>query len=195
MEPLHSYLSRYITLTNSQFDLLAVYLKEVELAPGDYFLREGNVCRTIGFVIQGTLRVLHFDQGDEVTRYFIPQGNIAVLPDSFRYQAPSTENIQAVTKTKLCLLRYEDMTKLFAEIPAWGRLVQKLVDEVQRQRALGRWMVGQPVPLRLNSFREEYPGLLETLPLHTMASYLRLAPSELKNYLQEMSGNQPPLVA
>ena len=95
MELLKNFLGQYVSLSETQFETLEASLREMELDAGDYLLREGNICRTICFVKEGTLRVLHFDQDGEVTRYFIPKGNIAVLPDSFRYQAPANENIQA----------------------------------------------------------------------------------------------------
>ncbi|GAB3176001.1 Crp/Fnr family transcriptional regulator [Telluribacter humicola] len=191
MEPLKAYLSRYMSLSDAQIELLVSYLKEVKLEAGDYFLREGNVCRHIGFVTEGVLRVLHFDRDDEVTRYFISNGNLAVLPDSFRHQAPATENIQAVTDTHIWILKYEDMVSLFGEIPAWGRLVQRLVEEVQRQRALGRVLASQNVQTRLNNFDEEYPGLIDVIPEKILASYLRMSPLELKKSRQSMIGNQP----
>jgi CRP-like cAMP-binding protein len=180
-----------MSLSDAQIELLVSYLREVELAPGDYFLRERNVCRHIGFVTEGVLRVLHFDHDDEVTRYFITNGNLAVLPDSFRYQAPATENIQAVTETRLWILKYEDMVNLFGEIPAWARLVQKLVEEVQRQRALGRMLASQSIQARLDSFHEEYPGLMEVVPEKILASYLKMSPAELKNNRPGMIGNWP----
>lgn len=191
MEPLKAYLLRYMSLSDAQIELLVSYLKEVKLESGDYFLREGNICRNIGFVTEGVLRVLHFDRDDEVTRYFIPKGNIAVLPDSFKYQAPATENIQAVTDARLWILKHEDMVRLFGEIPAWARLVQKLVEEVQRQRALGRVIASQSVQARLDSFHEEYPGLMEVLPEKALASYLRMSPLELKKSRQGTVENRP----
>jgi CRP-like cAMP-binding protein len=189
MELLKKYLSHYMSLSDEQLELLVSYLREVELSPGDYFLREGNVCRNIGFVTEGVLRVLHFDRDGEVTRYFIPKGSLAVLPDSFRHQAPATENIQAVTATRLWILRHEDMVKLFGEIPVWARLVQRLVEEVQRQRSLGRFLTTQDVEARLSGFRREYPGLLETLPEKVLASYLKMSPLEIKNSRQALPGD------
>lgn len=179
MELLKNFLKKYISLTDSQFKSLESVMREVQLEGGDYLLREGNVCRTIGFVEEGTMRVLHFDQDGEVTRYFIPQGNIAVLPDSFRYQAPATENIQAVTDCRLWVLRYDDLIKMYDQIPAWTRLVQKLHEEVIQQRSLGRMIGSQDIKSRLQFFNEEYPGLMEEIPTKVLASFLRISPLEL----------------
>ncbi|TDB66053.1 Crp/Fnr family transcriptional regulator [Arundinibacter roseus] len=187
MKLLKEFLSRYITLSDPQFENLGNSLREMHLQEGDYLLREGNICRTIGFVTQGTLRVLHFDQDGEVTRYFIPKGAIAVLPDSFRYQAPANENIQAVTDCRLWILRYEDLIKMYDQIPMWTRLVQKLLEEVQHQRALGRRLNMQDVRTRLQLFNEEYPGLAQEIPIKTLASFLRISPLELTKIRSEMA--------
>jgi CRP-like cAMP-binding protein len=187
MQLLKKFLESYITLTDSQFQTLETSLREVTLEEGDYLLREGNVCRTIGFVVEGTLRVLHFDQDGEVTRYFIPKGHIAVLPDSFRYQAPATENIQAVTNCQLLTLRYEDLIRMYDQIPAWTRLVQKLLEEVQQQRAFGRQIGAQEVRARFQLFNEEYPGLIEEIPTKILASFLSISPIELNRIREEVA--------
>lgn len=188
MDLLRSYLDRFINLSDEQFELLYSQVKVMELSKGDYFLREGNVCRNIGFVVEGVLRTIHFDREGEVTRYFIPEGNIAVLADSFRFQAPATENLQAVTDTLLWVIRYEDVIRLFAEIPALGRLIQKMTDESVRQRAMSRFIASQEPTGRVSSFQKEYPGLLETLPINILTSYLKLSPNELKRTLGAVNG-------
>ncbi len=187
MEPLKNYLEQYVSLSTAQFDTLEASLRGMELSAGDYLLREGNVCRTICFVQKGTLRVLHFDQDDEVTRYFIPKGDIAVLPDSFRYQAPANENIQAVTDCRLLVLRYEDLVKMYDQIPVWARLVQKLHEEVLQQRMLGRTLGSRDVRERLQLFNEEYPGLGDEIPTKFLASFLRISPLELNRIRGELT--------
>ncbi len=187
MELLKNFLESYINLSESQFQTLESSLREIQLEEGDYLLREGNICRTIGFVMEGTLRVLHFDQDGEVTRYFIPKGHIAVLPDSFRYQAPSTENIQAVTNCHLLTLRYEDLIKMYDQIPAWTKLVQKLLEEVQQQRAFGRMVGMQDIRSRFQLFNEEYPGLMDEIPTKILASFLRINPVELNQMRGELA--------
>ena len=187
MELLKNFLGQYASLSNTQFDTLESSLREMELDAGDYLLREGNICRTICFVQEGTLRVFHFDQDGEVTRYFIPKGNIAVLPDSFRYQAPANENIQAVTPCRLLVLRYEDLIKIYDQIPVWTRLVQKLHEEVLQQRMLGRTIGSLDVRARLQLFNEEYPGLSDEIPTKILASFLRISPLELNRIRGELT--------
>ena len=187
MELLKNFLGQYVSLSETQFETLEASLREMELDAGDYLLREGNICRTICFVKEGTLRVLHFDQDGEVTRYFIPKGNIAVLPDSFRYQAPANENIQAVTDCRLLVLRHEDLIKMYDQIPAWIRLVQKLHEDVLQQRTLGRTLGSRDVRERLQLFNEEYPGLSDEIPTTTLASFLRISPLELNRIRGELT--------
>ena len=195
MKELRSYLDRYIYLSDEQFSLLSSCVKVVDLSQGDYFLREGNVCRTIGFVIEGTLRTLHFDREGEVTLYFIQEGSLVVLPDSFRYQAPATENIQAVTPVRLWVIRYEDMIRLFGEISALGRLMQTMVEEVNRKRSLTRIMDGKEVRDRAEVFKKEYPGLMESLPVPLLASFLRISPNELKRTIEGVNGSLDSVLA
>jgi hypothetical protein len=137
--------------------------------------------------MQGTLRVLHFDQDGEVTRYFIRQGHIAVLPDSFRHQSPANENIQAVTDCQLLILRYEDLMNIHDKIPYWLRLVQKLLEEVTQQRQLGRTLNSFDIKSRLLLFDEEYPGLGTEIPVKILASFLRLSPLELIKLRSELA--------
>lgn len=187
MELLKNFLGQYVSLSKPQFDTLESSLREMELSAGDYLLREGNICRTICFVKEGTLRVLHFDQDGEVTRYFIPTGTIAVLPDSFRHQAPANENIQAVTDCRLLVLRYEDMIKMYDQIPVWIRLVQKLNEKVIQQRTLARTLGSRDIRERMQLFNDEYPGLNDEIPTKILASFLRISPLELNRIRGEMA--------
>lgn len=195
MEKLRSYLDRYIHLSDEQFLLLSSCIKVVELSQGDYFLREGNICRTIGFVIEGTLRTLHFDREGEVTAYFIQEGSLVVLPDSFRYQAPANENIQAVTPVRLWVIRYEDMISLFGEIASLGRLMLTMVEEVTHKRRLTRLMVGMDTAERVQVFKREYPGLMESLPVLMLASFLKVSPNELKKMIEGVNGSLDSILA
>jgi CRP-like cAMP-binding protein len=74
----------------------------IELKKEDYFSEAGKIAQQVAFVDNGILRVSYYNnKGKEITRYFIEENNFAVDLNSFSYQIPSSEYLQAITDCKL----------------------------------------------------------------------------------------------
>ena len=203
MELLKNFLGQYVSLSETQFETLEASLREMELDAGDYLLREGNICRTICFVKEGTLRVLHFDQDGEVTRYFIPKDArlfpgltvveaLALAHERWvdvRSTADAVLRTPPLVRSEWKVRRDTDalIERFGDQIPAWIRLVQKLHEDVLQQRTLGRTLGSRDVRERLQLFNEEYPGLSDEIPTTTLASFLRISPLELNRIRGEVT--------
>ena len=102
MENLINYLLQFGQLNQQQIDLIKNKAKLVELNKEEYFSEAGKIARQVAFVDNGILRVCYYNnKGEEITRYFIDENNFAVDLNSFTYQIPSSEYVQAVTDCKL----------------------------------------------------------------------------------------------
>ena len=70
MEALNKYLKQFPHYHPKVFDDILPFLSVKEIAEEDYFLRHGSVCREIGFVEKGLLRLYYLNDGKEVTNCF-----------------------------------------------------------------------------------------------------------------------------
>ncbi len=77
---------------------------------------------------EGILRVCYYNnKGEEITRYFIDENNFAVDLNSFTYQIPSSEYVQAVTDCKLLVFSAEALKDLSITIIAWESIINQII--------------------------------------------------------------------
>lgn len=68
--PLVAQISRIITLSEPEQTLINTWFRPQTLRSGDYWLREGQICRYVGFIESGLLRYTVNHDGDELTYSF-----------------------------------------------------------------------------------------------------------------------------
>lgn len=187
MEMLRKYLSQYEPLTDEQFELIAAKIRECYLKKGAYFLRQGEVCRKIGFVTEGILRVYFQNDTTDTTCYFIKENQFAVNIKSFNEQRPADDNKQAVTDVRLLVLGYDSMQMLLNVIPAWPTLVQKITEHTLLAKINRRSpMVAEDARTRYERFMREQPDVLARVPLRYVASYLGITQPSLSRLRKEI---------
>lgn len=181
MDNLINYLLRFGHLNQQQIDLVKYKAEEVSLKKEAYFSEAGRLAQQVAFVSEGILRVCYYNnKGDEITRYFIDEDNFAVDLNSYNYNIPSSEYIQAVTDCQLLVFSREDMAELSATIINWDAILSKitakgLLDKVNRISP----MMAEDAKTRYLHFLTKFPRLANRIPLSALASYLGITQSSL----------------
>ncbi len=181
MEKLINYLLQFEQLNQQQIDLIKSKAKEIELKKEDYFSQAGKIAKQVAFVEKGILRVCYYNnKGEEITRYFIDENNFAVDLNSFTYQIPSSEYVQAVTDCKLLVFSADALKDLSVTIIVWDSIINKisakaLLEKVNRISP----MIAEDARSRYLSFLEKFPQLANRIPLSLLASYLGITQSSL----------------
>ena len=146
------------------------------------------MCNHIGFLNKGIGRTYYTIDGREMTSYFnAGLRNLFVCSfTSFITRKPSFENIHFLEDTELFVLEYEQLQILYERSSAFQRLGRKLAEfnyvlsmeriySLQHETALGRY----------NQLIETYPGLMNLVPHHYIASYLGITPESLSRVRKE----------
>lgn len=181
MDNLINYLLRFGHLNQQQIGLVKDKAEEVRLKKEAYFSEAGRLAQQVAFVSEGILRVCYYNnKGDEITRYFIDEDNFAVDLNSYNYNIPSSEYIQAVTDCQLLVFSREDMIELSATIINWDAMLSKitakgLLDKVNRISP----MMAEDAKTRYLHFLTKFPRLANRIPLSALASYLGITQSSL----------------
>lgn len=181
MEMLRAFLERFAALRDAEWEAIAGACVPLQLPRGAYFLHPGQVNRRIAFITEGVCRYLSFDeQGREITRYFVKEGQFLSVLDSFRSQQPSELGIQALTEVEALAMDREAFDGLSAVLPAWEPLVrqvaeQALLEKVERFAP----MLQQDARSRYVAFLREQPDVLRRVPLAHVASYLGIPQQSL----------------
>lgn len=181
MEALIDYILQFGQLNQQQIALVQSKGATISLKKDDYFSQAGKIARQIGFITHGILRVLYYNnRGEEIIRYFLEEHHFAVDLNSFNYQLPSSEYVQAVTDCELIVLSRQSVEELSQTIIGWDEILHKittkaLLEKVNRISP----MLAQDATERYLNFISQYPGLANRIPLSALASYLGITGSSL----------------
>jgi CRP-like cAMP-binding protein len=181
MEVLIDYLLQFGPLNQQQIALIQSKGSTIHLKKDDYFSEAGKTARQIGFITQGILRVLYYnDRGEAITRYFVEERHFAVDLNSYNDQLPSSEYVQAVTDCELIVFSRKAVQELSLTITGWDEILHKittkaLLEKVSRISP----MLAEDATERYVNFLKQYPGLANRIPLSALASYLGITQSSL----------------
>ena len=179
--PLLDMLQQFGSLNAQQTALVSSLVKAKAYGAGDYFLRAGQVSQEVGFIVSGIFRVCYYDQeGNEITRYFLDEGNFVVDLQGFNLGISATEYIEAVTDCELLILNRSAMEMLSQTIMLWDGLVNKLTTKAMAEKvARVSWMMPRDAKARYQYFLEHFPNLANRVPLQYIASYIGVTKSSL----------------
>ena len=113
MQLLLNRLNELATLNEEVKIKLENLLKVEQFEKDDFILKEGSTIRKLYFVESGLLRGFHYKDEKEVINWFCNEGQFATSMYSFVSQKPSYENIQAIEKTTLFSINYQDLQNLY----------------------------------------------------------------------------------
>lgn len=154
--------------------------KVLHLQKGDFLLREGVICREVGFIQSGFVRSFYYNSiAEEVTYCFgFPDSFIADYA-SFVTQAPAKESIQAMSDVTMQVFSYKDI-KEFEEHNNWLRFF-KLLAEQEFIRIENRFFsqMKETAEYRYKKLVAENPEFLQQIPLNYLASYLGISQRHL----------------
>ncbi len=174
LDRLREYLTRYVELTDDQFEQLALLCRVQRVEKGSRVLAPGEVCAFEAFVANGCLRVYfsEFD-GSERVLYFAPEGWLVTDFESYLSERPAALTIDAVETTDLLIIDKTSLQLLPTHWPVFERLFTRLAE--QKLVALQKRMVAclrKTATERYREFRELYPGLDLRIPQYQIAAYI-----------------------
>ena len=83
MEQLFQYLNGYYPLTGDLKARLTELLRFKRIRKREFILEEGQICEKIYFIERGLLRCYHLKDGNQVSNWFMKEGDVAIAVESF----------------------------------------------------------------------------------------------------------------
>lgn len=188
MEAFNNYLQQFPHYTPNLFQKVSPYLSKKTLKPGDYFLPPGKICRHIAFIEEGLIRLYYLNDGKEITHCFCRENNITTSYKSLIAQEESEIAIQAIEASKLILLPYEALLKLYDQDLFWqqvGRLA--IENEFLRSENHNKLTNDLSATERYLEVLENDSELLQRVPLNYLATYLQIAPETLSRIRKKIT--------
>lgn len=182
------YLDNIHSISDQDFKEGFKLFQEVQVQKGEYFIKQGEICDRIGFVVRGTLRIFSIDQaGDEVTTCFCTADKMTTSYKSFIRQEASNFAIQAIENTQLFTITSQNLEKLYHQNIAWSKIGRKLTEM--------EYVVMEDYAVMLNreSAKEKYkklileiPGIVQVAKIQYLASYLGVTRRTLTRIREEI---------
>ena len=172
-EELRAFIEKRVSLEEAAWQEMQAFLKVKELKRKDHFLKQGEVCRHIGFIVKGYVRLYFLVDGEEVTKDFNFENAFCGSYASFSLQQPSRFNVVAMENTTLYLLGRDELFSLYEKYPSMQKFGRLAVEHMFIRKEL------REASFLLDSAEERYhqaianePQLLQRVPLKYLASYL-----------------------
>lgn len=154
----------------------------------EHFIKEGKVCREIGFIGKGSFRYYKVIDGVEVSTFFSFEHNWVSAYTSFLRKTPSYLNVQAMEDCEVLILTYDDMQHLYNHyitFERFGRLMAEYLVGCLEER-MHSLLLTSPEQRYLKTL-EDNSIYFERVPLHYVASYLGIAPESLSRIRKRLT--------
>lgn len=174
-------IEKHLSLNNQEQHRILLAFTSQHIKKKDFFLRAGEVCKQVAFVLQGCLRSYAVDeQGMEHNLQFAPEGWWITDMNSIIHGTAARLNIDAIEDTQALLLSRDQQEGLLKEVPKLERFF-RIISEKSMAGSHKRLIdqVSVNAQTRYLNFCEQYPGLIQRLPQKQIASYIGVTPEFL----------------
>jgi len=174
--------------TEGEFQNINNFFQIKKIKKGDYFLKEGQYVKQLGFVEQGILREYLFVNDKEVTKWFSTSGYFAVDLSGFLFDQKSKVNYQAITDVELLVISKEHYNNISTKISRWDKLEKMFLAKcftVLENRIISHLALSAEE--RYNQLFTFNPSLFNEVPLNQLASMLGMTAETLSRIRKKQS--------
>jgi len=146
----------------------------------EYFLREGQYCKSVGFVEKGNFIYYQIVDGEEKICDFAFENDWVTHYKSLLGNIPSEINVKALEDSELYLLNMDKMEQLSQTLPQVNIIRSTLAEQYFTKSAQrGANLTNLDAKGRYQALLEELPFIHQRVPQYYIASYLGIKPQSL----------------
>lgn len=173
----------------AHFEEFFSLLKHTELVKSDFFVKQGEKCKYLGFIKRGTIRSFYInDQGKEINFGFYFKNEFFTDYESILCDSISNMNIQAIENCEILLLHKDDLQKLYDKEAYWqkfGRIMSEKI-YLDAKKRIDDLLCNSPENRYLNLLKKE-PVLIQKIAQKYIASYLGVTEQSLSRIRSRIS--------
>ncbi|WP_312921142.1 Crp/Fnr family transcriptional regulator [Empedobacter brevis] len=184
-----NYFKSFNIFTENELNDLIQHFVPKRLTKSDFFVKEGEQCKEIAFVLSGIFRSYYTtENGVENTFCFRFPHHLLAPYSAFITGNASMETIEAVSDVNLLVIPKKKIDELVNENPKWTKVL-KLIAEQEYLELEKRFFQLQKdtATERYISLLKDNPNYIQEIPLHYLASYLGVTQRHLSRIRKERS--------
>ena len=174
---------QFVPISDQEWDIFQSHLQRLLLEKKELFVRSGEVCNHIALITSGSVRYYDFKDGKDITGYFSVENEMISSYKSFLTRGPSLSNIEALERTELIILSYQNLQQLLSDneigfkMERFGRLVAEYLCCCYQDRISS--FITQSPEERYLDLLSKSSNLVRRIPQHYIANYLGITPVSL----------------
>ena len=175
-------------LTEADCNLFEPFLQIRQIKNKEIILREGQVCKELGFINHGAFRMYYLSDGKEINTHFSFENEFVVNYDSFLQEAPSRYFIEAIEDAEIVTFNLQTLQVAYNQSQNWerfGRLMAEYSYKLTTKRVEG--FMFMDAEQRYLQMMKETPHFFERVPLYQLASYLGVERESLSRLRKKIS--------
>jgi len=170
-------LAQFAQMDEESFNLSLACWKIQTYKKGDIYNPVGNICRYLGFTMEGYFRAyLIGKNGEEINLFLYPPHQVVVTYKSFIHQSPCEFTTEALTDARAVCITLSDLQLLYRKSHAWerfGRLMAEKAFDIAVDRAES--FIFKSAEQRYLELIQMQPDIIDNIPLYHISSYLGIA--------------------
>lgn len=190
MTRLEQFFNNLTPISTSSWNKLKIRFVAKSLKKGDFFIKEREAAKEIGFLEEGIIRAFYRNnEGIEYNKHFFTTPCFIGGYASLITGKPNQINQQALTDCKIYVAKFADIETLYESCPDIERAARILAEQffVQKeQREIE--IVLLDADKRYQIFQKQFPQLEQLVPQYHIASYLGITPTQLSRIRRKNSG-------
>jgi CRP-like cAMP-binding protein len=184
---LEKFISKYVTLSADELDIIADKFKSKVLKKGSYLLKHGDICKDLVFVQKGCLRLYYVKDDIEVSVWFAFPQSSAIEIYSFISGNSTNYFLQAIEDSEVFCLRKTELDKLYQSVPKMQTMMRNFWEDVILN------LIDRFTALQTDSAEKRYldllnkPAYLATIPQKYLASFIGVTPTSLSRIRRQIN--------
>jgi len=176
-----NFLTQIYDLPTASLSALVNLFEPLSLKKNDYYAKQGDHPKKIGFLSKGIARIFFQNQeGEEFNKIFLQAPSLIAPYSSLISGNTNQVNIQCLSDSSIIEANYSEVLDLFDTHKGIESLNRKVVEQFfieteKRQMSLIMLNASE----RYDLFRKEFPAYENYIPQYHIASYLGITPTQL----------------
>lgn len=188
MLELLSYINAISPIEDLAIKELQKSFKPLLLKKNDFFVKEGEHAKHLGFLKKGIVRAFFLnDEGKEYTKQFFVDSSIIGAYTSLLTKQPNKIAQQALTDCEILIAKFTDIERLYDKFHSFERLGRKIAEFYfleKEQKEIEMALLD--ADKRYLIMREKFPAIEASVPQYHIASYLGITPTQLSRIRKKL---------
>jgi len=179
----------YATLSAESLKAWEDILQKRTINKNEYFVREGQVPKTVGFVMKGLFSQYYTaNNGDIIIKRFFPEGYFTASVSALLTKSPSNFTIKALEPTTVLEYDFEAFKQLTRQNSDMAAMYIRYMELhwVIEKEPLEISLRYETAKSRYIDFIKQFPTLESRLKQHEIASYLGVTSTQLSRIRAEL---------